>query len=868
MKQVQPGEAVCASLYALVGAPMFWLGVPDRAEAAEDTEIPSVVIIGKRASLASAQEIKRSEIGIVDAVVAEDIQKLPDLSVSEALQRVTGVQIARDRGDGGAVAIRGLSQTETTLNGREVFTAGSGRTLDFADIPAEMIASIRVHKTSTAQLIEGGVGGLIDLRTRRPFDFQTSQFVASGRWIHGDLVDRAKPQVSTLASRRWTLDGGGEFGALLSLSHQARAWREDQKSDGNPILRTDLIPGTTVTAPNGTTETTSVGERSRSAGTLVLQWRLSERLELYAEGSAARFKTRQDSHQINVQASPTFVPGSPTLFAGTTDLKSITWTDAPVSVLSFARDTVDKTQQAALGGSWRDGALTLKADLSRTRSANTLFFSGPFMASTAASFSQDLSHTVPSTSVAGTDLLDPANLRYTGVAYRSRRFEGGLKAARLDGEYRPTAGFIDKISAGWRFADRDADNAAGTVFGDAAVTGLTAADRPQSVMPNPYTSFLPGTGARSIGRYLVGDLGMARDAQALRDAFGIVAPMPTTANPLSLWRIAERSHAAYLMASFHALGGALDGNAGLRLLRTRRSVAGWQSEPATGAVLPIALDNSDHDLLPSLNLRHALSEKLYLRASASKTLTHPNFDQLSPSLTLLRNSINPTLNQGSAGNPALRPLRATNLDLALEAYLDPASSLYLTGFVKRVDGFLTTLSAPEVHDGVTYQVSRPQNSDKARIQGLEFGYQQFFTGLPGWLGGVGLQGNYTYVDSETPSRALGRDIPLQNLSRHSANLIALYERGPISARVAYNWRSSFLSSVASFVGVGALPVYTRGYGWLDASASLRIGERLVLSVEGSNLLRTLRRSYYGVGTRPESHWLNDRQISVAASIRF
>jgi iron complex outermembrane recepter protein len=193
-----------------------------------------VVVVGLRASVATAQTVKRDSSQIVDAVAADDIEKLPDFSVTDALQRITGVQIARDRGDGTAVTVRGLTQMETTLNGREVFTAGTGRTLDFADIPADMVSSITVYKTSSAAQIEGGVGGLVDLRTRRPFDFEGHEFIASVRTVHGDLVHSSAPQYSGLASQRWDTPFG-EFGALLSVAHQIRRFREDQKSAGNPV---------------------------------------------------------------------------------------------------------------------------------------------------------------------------------------------------------------------------------------------------------------------------------------------------------------------------------------------------------------------------------------------------------------------------------------------------------------------------------------------------------------------------------------------------------------------------------------------------------------------------------------------------------
>jgi len=235
---------------------------------------------------------------------------------------------------------------------------------------------------------------------------------------------------------------------------------------------------------------------------------------------------------------------------------------------------------------------------------------------------------------------------------------------------------------------------------------------------------------------------------------------------------------------------------------------------------------------------------------------------------LVPNPITPSLNQGGAGNPELKPIRADNFDVALEKYVNPTTSVFVTAFLKKVDGFVTTVSSPEVHDGATYQVSRPRNSTPADIKGIEIGYQQFYDFLPGWLSGFGLQANYTYVDSETLDTTLGTKVPLQNLSRHSVNLIGMYERGNLSARIACNWRDQYLSGVTNVVGVGALPIYTRAYGWLDASIRYRFTDRISLAIEGTNLLRTMRRAYYGVETRPQGNWLNDRQLSATVTFRF
>ncbi len=846
-------------------APRAAMAQPD-VQAAANGE--TVVVYGKRASLAQTQAVKREQLQIVDSVVADDIIKLPDFSVADAIQRVTGVQITQDRGEGGNVTIRGLSQTETLLNGREVFTAGSGRTLNFADIPAEMVSRIDVYKTASAGQIEGGVGGTVDLHTHRPFDFPGFETAGSARLFYEDLADRTGKEFSALVSDRRQLSGGGEVGALVNLFYQRRGWREDQQSQGNPMARADLIPGVTVVAPSGVSQTTSVGDRERSSGGIVLQWRAPSEWDLYAEGAFAQFITYQNSYQINVGVSPstTFVAGTPALFPGTNNLKSITWTNAPISVLSFARDTVDRTALGAAGGSWSRGALTLKADLSYTKGTNYLFFSGPFFGGTAANFSQDLSAALPSATVTGTNLLDPANLHYTGVAYRTAPFEGDLTTAQIDGEIKLSGRLLDSISAGFRYASRNASDGSGLIFADASIA-VPVTSLPEFVTPNPYRNYFPGQTALTIQNFLVGNLSLARTPLALRQAFGVIAAIPTS-NPLGQWTIEEDTRAVYVMARLKSQDLPLDGDIGLRWVSTAELVSGHQSDPLTGGIAPIDVNHTDDDLLPSVNLRYRLSDQLYLRLASSKTVTRQDFSQLSPSLVLIGNSINSALNSGSAGNPSLKPVRSTNLDFAIEDYLGPTTSVYFTGFLKWVDGFLATVSAPEVHGGQTYQVTRPENGGAGEIRGFEIGYQQFFDFLPAPFRGLGLQANYTFVDSSTASQALGRMVPLQNLSKNSYNLIGLYERGPLSARLAYNWRSRFLSSVANVVGVGALPIYTDPNGWLDASVSYQLTRQVTLSLEGVNLLCTMRRSYYGDKSRPQSEWVNDTQISFAATARF
>ncbi|MDR7267439.1 TonB-dependent receptor [Pelomonas saccharophila] len=843
-------------------------------------KLEPVIVTGTRASVESAAERKRRSDDLIDAVLAEEIHRLPDLSVADAVQRITGVQITRDRGEASVASVRGLVQVETTLNGRELFTAGFGRALDYADLPSDLLAGIDVYKSSAASRIEGGLGGTVDLRTRRPFDFRASTLALSARQLYGDLVGRGAGQFSLLYGGR-TVTGAGEAAVLLNLVLQDRAYREDQKGTGAPMLcsaraasgcRLDLVAGEDTVAPSSTSESASLGRRRRSAASLMLGWRPAAAFDLYAEAHFAKLSTRQDTQQINVgpnfAAGSGFDPASVALFAGTHDVQRISWTNAPVSILGFARDTVDRTHQVAAGGTWSgDGGLRLSADLSHTRSFNRLFFAGPTLAATAARFSHDLAGDAPGTAVAGTDLADPAKLRYVSLAYRVRPLRGSLLAGRTDAEWQLDGGMLERVAVGWRHSRREADNAPNLIFGDVAVPGVSAAIQPGRTAIYPYAPFLDGR-AVSIEGYLTDTLADARDPVALRQAFGITTPLPTAGGPLGVWRIRETTDAAYAETGWRVPALALDGQAGLRLVHTRATLSGNRSVPSSASIEPLAIDTATTDWLPSASLRWRLDGAWQLRAAASRTLTRPDFNLLSPSITLTPNSVNPQLNQGTAGNPALRPMRSTNADLAAEAHFGAGHAAALTLFWKHVDGFVATLSQAEQHDGQLYQVSRPYNADAGRIRGAELSYQRFLDFLPGAWRGLGLQANATFVDSSTYDRVLRANVALPNLSRRSANLIGLYEYGAWSARLAWNWRSNFPSGTVSVVGIGALQATTHAYGWLDASLRWRLSEGLSLSLDGGNLLGTLRRSYFGVPTRPQTAWANDRQVGISLGLHL
>lgn len=831
--------------------------------------LQEVIVTGIRASLQSAEDIKKNSDQIVDSIVAEDIGKLPDINVADALQRVTGIQIGRDVGEGSIVAIRGLPQILTTLNGREAFTAGGGRTFNFEDVPAELLRGLDVYKSPTANLVEGGLGGTIDLRTRRPFDFKGLELDGSAMGRYADLVEQARPQASGLVSDRWET-GIGEVGALLSLAYQDRGYRQDLDSSGAPYLRTDLIPGETVVTPNGSYEPLIVGDRQRTGVDGVMQWRAQDDLLFTGEVDYQGFRIRQDQYGVNIPApkSATPVAGTFSTFPGTSDFMTGTYANVPFSTFGTSRDITDVNRQYSLNGKWTPGKLTLSTDLSYTRSTDALYYTELDLASTAPTFTQNLATGVPSGTVTGVDTTNPASFHFGPLTRSENHFVGNEKAGQIDAEY-GLQGFLSSLMGGFRYGDRRALFTPIRFFVSPATTAATA--HPDLFGLTPYTDYFGKTDSSSpfTRAYLTAIPDLLRfNFNGVRNELGITR-MPTI-SPLAVFDIDEKTYAGYLRANYRSALGSLpfDGNLGVRVVRTDEVLVGARPLFVNGTqsgYLSFNQSTDYTDALPSFNFRLHLKDDLQLRLAASKVITRPDFTQLSPSLTLV-----PANGQASSGNPSLRPLRANQLDASLEWYFRPDSSAYLATFYKKVQGFITTTVTPNVViDGITYNLAQPSNGADGSIKGAEVGYQQFFTFLPGWWSGFGVQANYTYVKSSAPSSVAGLTTGLPQLSQNSYNVVGIYEKGPVSARLAYNWRSQFYESI--FVGTGSLganPVYRHAYGWLDASVVYDVNHTVALTVEGANLLRTKRQGFYSVETRPNDRTIDDRQILAGVRLHW
>src|SRR5690606_34064810 len=296
-------SAIALAVAALCSAPLH-AQQAEPAEPAQDeaTTLDAVVVSGIRGSVYRAQDIKREADTFVDSVTALDIGALPDRSVTETLSRIPGVTIDRflSVGDpehfsaeGGGVQVRGLTQVRSELNGRDSFSASGGRALSFQDVPSELMAGVDVYKNQTAEMIEGGLGGTVDLRTFMPLDFEESRLGVSFSANRGDFADKLKPSGSILYSNRWDTDAG-EFGILVDVAHSELATRTDGMfvrpffNNANTDLDGD---GTSenLWLPRGADWRTLEYERERQGAYVAMQWRPNENLELFATAFQSRY---------------------------------------------------------------------------------------------------------------------------------------------------------------------------------------------------------------------------------------------------------------------------------------------------------------------------------------------------------------------------------------------------------------------------------------------------------------------------------------------------------------------------------------------------------------------------------------------------
>lgn len=794
-------------------------------------QLESVVITGIRASLETAVNVKRNSTAIVDAVSAEDVGKLPDSDVGEALGRIPGVSVGRDFGQGASVSIRGTDpqMTYTTLNGQTVASTGwydqksIDRSFNYSLLPPELIGGMEVYKSSQADLTEGGIGGTVIVRTRKPLDLRANTVFAGIKYGDGTISD-PNADVSGLYSWR---NESRTFGVLVAGAAEKgdyirRGVEADMRWSG------DVAP------------TSFVQERQRKALNVTLQARPAENIDL----SLNYLHLELDANNSNT---------SHYIFTGNSG--TCAQTNAAGLCVLHTRDVANPATDNVFLQNWVRSA---------SMDSDSLVLDGSY---TADGFKVS--------GVAGTTKADGGTNQTANFAYGNWTpgatlplWTGTIDATGKQISVQPSSdqtigvGNLPATSSPETWASGRGPNSDKENFVQADVTldvnwgAVTAFKTGARATQHTFTR----TGARGVhvATAIPGDTAGLYDG-SLDVVGGWSVPRPNidamlglaTAN-IANWvedrsayaQLKEKNAALYGMVEFEK--DALHGNVGLRYIRTKASATGYDFD---GTVIPgdiaqnngwstnkVTQDATYNDVLPSLNVVYDLSQSTLLRFAAAKAITRPNFDNMFLTSVIGFADTNAANDAFNFGSPGLKPQTSTQFDLGIEHYYGRGNLVAAAVFHKKINNFVTTQTLLNQSVGVVspdtgvdnWTVNRYINAGGGTIRGVEL------QGHHGFGNGFGVAANYTYADAEAPATSYQDELNLFTLSsKHTANLVGYYETDKYSARLAYAWRSKYMVRENGWYGNRMHD----DIGSLDLSLGWNINKNLRLSFEALNLTK-------------------------------
>ena len=860
-----------------------------KADEVKTTDLDTVQVVGSyRASLEKALDIKRSEKGVVDAIVATDIAKFPDLNLAESLQRIPGVVITRDAGEGRNITVRGLGPqfTRVRLNGLEAMSsvgssdgqggANRSRNFDFNVFAADLFSQLIARKTASADVEEGSLGATVDLRTARPFDFDGFTATANLQGSFNDAADTTSPRFAGLVANSWA---DGKFGALLSLAYSER----ETLDEGTGTVR--WAGGTT----NGGFNPSSPFTQALAAN-------------VYAPRFPRYTLMEHDQKRLGVTASLQFKPSPDTTFS----------LDALYSKIDAVRDekyieanglsktgAAGKSQILVRDGVVENGALVyalmdnvdIRAE-NRHDEWTTTFkqlsldgehrFSDSFRVTGKVGSSKS-DHSNPVQATVMMDKLDVDNYSYD--------YRGNLNLPVFDYGFDPTspAGWnmsVIRLRQNWVSNSYDTGQLdfewtlgpSFTLRGgiQAKNYAFESSERRRAATETSVPNFAGGTTAVPADMTMLASLSglkgapgtwVVLDFKKIADTFGILGDSGTFAMSNyapSDQSVGEQDRGLYLMGEFNTDLGSIpfSGNFGVRYVRTNQTSTGIAT--INGVQTLTTVDREYSDVLPSMNLVAEITPDFLVRLGAAKVMARPGLGSLSPGVTV---SVSGSARTVSAGNPLLDPQRAKTVDLGFEWYFQEGAMLGLGVFYKDIESFIQTTrethpytwsglpaslldnTTATVDDDFVFTV--PINTPGGDLTGFELNYTQPFTFLPGFWSNFGTQLNYTYVDSQI-QYMLSNGTPAQKtdltgLSKHSWNATLFYEGNRFSGRVSATNRDDYLIQVpGTEVGFNSEANGVHGQTGttiIDASVRYKINDHFELSLEGSNLTNEAQESW-------------------------
>ena len=868
-----------------------------------------------RASLVKALEVKRDTVGQVDAIVAEDIADFPDLNLAESLQRLPGVSITRDAGEGRNISVRGLDPnfTRVRINGMEALTTSGGtdasgglnrgRGFDFNVFASELFNNIVVRKTSSADLEEGSLGATVDLNVAHPLDYDGLTFLASGQAGYNDLSESWDPRGVALLSNTWN---DGTFGALLSVAYTERELVEEGPStvrwdtgtsSGGFNASSPFAPARLATTfhPRIPRYGSLGHQQERTGVTGSLQFNPNPDTMLTFDVLYSDFKAERSEDFLEAISFSRTGSGKPQtivrdgFIAPDGDLEYGLFDDVDVRSESRFDELDTKFTQYVLNGSHRfSDSIEMRGLVGHAKSEhdNPIQTTVTIDRSNTDGYSWDYrdDDRLPRFDY-GFDVTDPASWAFaqglSEIRLRPQTSDNTFDTFQLDFDWNLNEVFTLKSGINWKeyeFETSERRRASETTV-PALPAGTTLADLTRIFNFGNGLDQPSGNDTRWL----------APDIDAFADLFDIYcncgAFTLTNASALTNNRgVKEEDMGGYVQLDWSTDLGSVPwrGNIGGRYVETKQDSRGFAV--VNGAPVEARVERDYDDFLPSLNMAFDLTDELVLRFAAAKVLTRPGLGNLTPGVTVSVSGGNRTV---TGGDPFLEPFKAKTVDIGLEWYFAEESLLSASYFWKDIDSFVQTsretrpyntsglpdelLNGTGASPTDDFQFNIPVNTPGGKLDGVELIYQQPFFFLPEGWNNLGMILNYTFVDSQiqyvTSTGVPSLETDLTGLSRHAWNATLYYEDKRWGARVSWAYRDGFLTTVP---GRNNNDVEgTKDTLTVDASISYALNDHWEFSLEGLNLTDEFVDQYVSsVGDRSSVYTHTGRQYLFGARYRF
>jgi len=837
--------------------------------------IETVIVTGIRGSLRDSIKLKESSDLVTENISAKDIGQLPDITIAEALNTLPGVSATRDRGNDSQVNVRGLGPRLVLglVNGEEIASSEPDQDIRWEIFPSEIVSGVTVDKTQSANLISGGIAGIVDIHTLSPLDYEGPSFTLRAGPTYNDEANDL-PNYSPWglrASGAWVAQIANNFAIAVGASFQReksgytsfQGWGYNEIGQGdNPptigpsgcddTIPTTCAPGTLTNAPYGAQTELSEIVQDRTSVMANAEWRPTANLEFKFNNIYSHYNITENQQQAwygnsngwgDWGGGPYSWPynkygSSYTTVEGPNgpDIVAANMVDYYSSVTNvLAHYTEDHTLYlSGLNGKWTGDDWVVTGDVSysgadrlnRWRSIETEVFPPTMTFDTA-------NGVTPTITTPGYDPGDPTNqplqTYQPGESAGPEHTRDHIFAGQLDFTRSFEESFFTAIDFGARYSDRTKDHT----------------DYQWNYYP-PGSTDLPANDLTEITAHGINvpSLIYGNFEQLFPLAYGSAqadeAPPPGSLQLSQSWRVHLNNFEAYAKTEFGSNFGSvpMTGDLGVRLVSVGSDSSGYE-QVSGGSFTPVTVHHTYTDVLPSLNVNFHLADDQILRFAAAEAISRPPLDELRTGF-----SLNPTGTPatGSGGNPLLNPYKAYQVDLSYEWYWHDESLLAVAPFYKHLSTFIGYETNPQTIGGVTYQMTAPFNGKGGDITGIELTAQTRFYFLPSFLADFGIYSNYSYVDSNvrefTPAT---HPFDGTGFAKNTAEVDLWYSKDGFEARLAFKYHSPFTViygwNSQNLVGLAAEKT-------LDFSTTYQWNDHIGLRFEAHNLTNQIARMYW------------------------